>query len=144
MKRLATLVAMVAAVVLSTQSLASAAAPRCRATSVKIVDHLDLADQQQIESLALTPDGGVDATFIFAGQVAHISRSGQVHIIATLPRPAGPTFFAAGIARAHDGTLYVLYSAFDPTSTGSDESGPGRRRPGSWPIRLTPNSTASR
>jgi sugar lactone lactonase YvrE len=78
---------------------------------VQILVHLDISTKQQIESLAREPDGSLDASFIFDGQLARISLAGQVSILATLPKPASGPSLAAGIARDHDGNLYVLYSA---------------------------------
>jgi len=78
---------------------------------VQILVHLDISTKQQIESLAREPDGSLDASFIFDGQLARISPAGQVSILATLPKPASGPNLAAGVARDHDGNLYVLYTA---------------------------------
>jgi sugar lactone lactonase YvrE len=78
---------------------------------VQILVHLDISAKQQIESLAREPDGSLDASFIFDGQLARISPAGQVSILATLPKPASGPDLAAGIARDQHGNLYVLYSA---------------------------------
>jgi sugar lactone lactonase YvrE len=99
-------------------------------TQVQILVHLDISTKQQIESLAREPDGSLDASFIFDGQLARISLAGQVSILATLPKPASGPSLAAGIARDHDGNLYVLYSAGSTALNGV------------W--RLSPNGTLGR
>ena len=78
---------------------------------MRILVHLDISTKQQIESLAREPNGSFDASFIFDGQLARISPAGRVSILATLPKPTSGPGLAAGIARDHDGNLYVLYSA---------------------------------
>ncbi|MYY04223.1 MULTISPECIES: hypothetical protein [unclassified Streptomyces] len=86
---------------------------------------LDLAGGQQPENLTPLPSGASAVTFALTGQVAEVSRSGKVRLIAQLPVPArGDTpvlhgkAFAAGIARAHDGTLYVALSTGTAAHTG--------------------------
>ncbi|MER8097344.1 SMP-30/gluconolactonase/LRE family protein [Streptomyces goshikiensis] len=100
-----------------------------------IVRHFDLAGGQTPENIALEPDGSADLTFSFARQVAHVDKRGHVRTIATLPAVADPqtpeigAAVTTGLARAHDGTLYVGYA------TGTDAAGV-------W--RITPNGEASR
>lgn len=102
-----------------------------------ILVHFDLAAGQMPENIALEPDGSADLTFIGNRQIAHVTRAGHVHILATLPNPANPSTpivgFAAvaGIVRAHDGTLYFTYS----TGT-ADLTGIWRLTPGGKPKRI--------
>ncbi|EST36054.1 hypothetical protein M878_03560 [Streptomyces roseochromogenus subsp. oscitans DS 12.976] len=98
-------------------------------TGARIVAHFDQAAGQTPENIALEPDGSADLTFAFARQVARVAPDGTTRIRATLPdvpHPATPLVHSAlvtGIARAHDGTLYVGFAT-------------GTRRTGIW--RLTP------
>ncbi|MGW6795287.1 SMP-30/gluconolactonase/LRE family protein [Streptomyces chartreusis] len=105
----------------------------------RIAAHFDLAKGQTPENIALAPDGRAYVTFANARQVAEVSPTGSVEILATLPRPAdggvhtpvvgNPMTF--GITRAHDGTLYFLYS----TGT-ADLTGVWRMRAGGQPERI--------
>src|ERR1700745_4341188 len=105
----AVLVAGVPWITASVPAFASDRSPQ--PAQARILVHLDISTKQQIESLASEPGGGLDASFIFDGQLARISPAGQVGILATLPKPASGPNLAAGVARDHDGNLYVLYSA---------------------------------
>jgi len=108
----------------------------------RIIAHLDFGRGQTPENLALEPDGSAAVTFAEAAQVVQVSRQGQVHILAQLPRPAGgaacpvlgpllgAAAFTVGIVRDHQGNLYVALC------TGS----PGLQ--GIW--RISPNGSASR
>ncbi|MFC9914075.1 SMP-30/gluconolactonase/LRE family protein [Streptomyces sp. NPDC059862] len=105
---------------------------------VLVVAHLNMADGQRPENIALEPDGSAVVTFAFRRQVARIDRAGGVHVLATLPAPpAGASTpvltspFLGGIVRTHDGTLYFLYA----TGT-SDLTGLWRLRPGGAPERI--------
>src|SRR6266540_918595 len=94
-------------------SAAAATAPLTRAT---IAVHFDLAKGQLPENIALEPGGAVDVTFAGARQVARVDHNGVTRVLATLPLPADggvrtPVLgfpLTTGIARAADGTLYVL------------------------------------
>ncbi|MGV4982621.1 SMP-30/gluconolactonase/LRE family protein [Streptomyces sp. NRAIS4] len=118
--------AVVAAVVLAA-SPASAGEPT--ASQPHIVAHFDLAAGQTPENIAVEPDGSADLTFAGARQVAHVTPDGHTTIRATLPDEPNantPNLKAAtvfGIARAHDGTLYVDYA------TGTDKTGIWRIAP---------------
>ncbi|MEV4427685.1 hypothetical protein AB0K23_20295 [Streptomyces sp. NPDC049602] len=96
----------------------------------RIVAHFDFATGQTPENIALEPDGSADITFAFAHQVARVAKDGTTTIVATLPEVANPqtpnigAAVALGIARAHDGTLYVAYA------TGTAETGIWRVVPG--------------
>ncbi|OIJ68524.1 SMP-30/gluconolactonase/LRE family protein [Streptomyces mangrovisoli] len=100
----------------------------------RIVAHFDLAKGQTPENIALEPDGSADLTFAYAHQVAHVTLDGHTHRRATLPtvtNPATPVIgsaIATGIARAHDGTLYVGY-ATGTRATGIWRIAPGGGRP---------------
>ncbi|MEU9474921.1 hypothetical protein [Streptomyces sp. NPDC048191] len=94
-----------------------------------IVAHFDLAAGQSPENITVEPDGSADLTFASARQVAHVTPDGRTTIRATLPEEPNantPNLKAAtvfGIARAHDGTLYVDYA------TGTDKTGVWRIAP---------------
>ena len=81
----------------------------------------------------------MDVTFAVARQIARVTPSGAIRILATLPAPADggtntPVLglpLAAGIVRTPDGTLYVLYATGTPDLTGL-----WRMRPGGEPHRI--------
>ncbi|QDY80380.1 hypothetical protein [Streptomyces qinzhouensis] len=114
---------------------ATAAAPR---SDARFLAHLNLADGQRPENIALEPRGGAVVTFAFSRQVARITPDGRVQVLATLPAPpagsATPVLtspFLGGIVRAQDGTLYFAYA------TGTSElTGVWRLRPGGTPGRI--------
>jgi streptogramin lyase len=95
----------------------AATAPTTPVSGAHIVAHFDLAAGQQPENIALAPDGNVDLSFAPAHQIAQVSRSGHVSVLAVLPTPADggvntplvgmPWTF--GLIRTADGTLFVLY-----------------------------------
>ncbi|MFI9115609.1 hypothetical protein [Streptomyces venezuelae] len=116
-----------AAVAAATAALAVVAAGPATAgdptvSDPRVVAHFDFAAGQNAESIALEPDGSADITFVFARQVARVTKEGVTTILATLPEvpdaqtPVGGAV-VLGIARAHDGTLYVAYA------TGTAETG---------------------
>ncbi|WP_410606589.1 SMP-30/gluconolactonase/LRE family protein [Amycolatopsis sp. lyj-109] len=134
------------AAVLATSSLfALGAAPASAATfplcSARLVQHFDLAKGQTPESIVLAPNGTAYVAFAKARQIAEISPSGAIRILATLPAPADggvdtPALgfpLTVGIDRATDGTLYFLYA----TGT-ADLTGVWRLRPGGTPQRIAP------
>lgn len=96
----------------------------------RIVAHFDFATGQTPENITLEPDGSADITFAFAHQVVRVQKDGSWKPVATLPDVANPqtpnlgAAIATGIARAHDGTLYVAYA------TGTAETGIWRIAPG--------------
>jgi hypothetical protein len=133
---------LLATAVLATLAVTAAGpAPVAGAVSVAdehFVSHLDMAAGQRPENITLEPGGGADVSFAYSRQVARISPSGRVHILATLPEPpAGASTpalsspFLGGIVRAHDGTLYFLYA-----TGSSDLTGLWRLRPGDTPKRI--------
>ncbi|SOE06973.1 SMP-30/gluconolactonase/LRE family protein [Streptomyces sp. Ag109_G2-15] len=99
-------------------------------TDAHIVAHFDLANGRTPENIALEGDGSADLTFAFARQVAHVGLDGTTDVRATLPDVANPntplvhSAVVTGIARAHDGTLYVNFA------TGTGETGIWRIAPG--------------
>lgn len=128
-----------AAAAASALSPAPASAVSAPLSSARIAAHFDLAGGQTPENLALAPGGRAYVTFAKGRQVAEVSPRGTVRILATLPEPADggvhtPAMgfpLTAGIARAHDGTLYFLYA----TGT-ADLTGVWRMRPGGRPERI--------
>ncbi|WP_089103561.1 hypothetical protein [Streptomyces hyaluromycini] len=80
------------------------------------VAHFDLAHGQTPESVVAERGGTVDVSFAFARQVVKVTRERRVRVLATLPdedNPRTPLVSSAvtyGLARAHDGTLYVNYA----------------------------------
>jgi hypothetical protein len=105
--------------------------------AARTLAHLDLSADQQPENLVLQPDGKAAVTFALTGQVAEVSRTGEVRVLARLPVPEqGDTpvlhskVFAAGIDRAA-GSLYVALS------TGrAEETGVWRITEGQRPVRI--------
>ncbi|MGW0883461.1 hypothetical protein [Streptomyces sp. NPDC002671] len=99
-------------------------------TEPHIVAHFDLAAGQTPENIALERDGSADLTLAFARQVARVTPDGHTRILATLPAEANPNSplvhdaVVTGIARSHDGTLYVNYV------TGTSRTGIWRLDPG--------------
>ncbi|TKK86202.1 SMP-30/gluconolactonase/LRE family protein [Herbidospora galbida] len=127
------------------------AAPSNAATS-RIAVHFDVKKGQQPENLALAPDGTAYVTFATARQVAAVSPSGVIKVLATLPAPADdgadvPALgfaLTTGIVRTADGTLYFLYASGDPATTGLYRLNPGRepRRIAALPANGLPNGLA--
>ncbi|MFE5790996.1 hypothetical protein ACFQ8C_00315 [Streptomyces sp. NPDC056503] len=118
-----------AAVALTVLAAGPASAGDPTVTDPRVVAHFDFAAGQTPENIALEPDGSADITFAFAHQVARVTKQGATTILATLPEVPGAQTpvggaVALGIARAHDGTLYVTYA------TGEKETGIWRVAPG--------------
>jgi hypothetical protein len=122
----------------STQTAVYSAAP-ASLSDVRTALHFDLAQGQTPENLTLTRGGDAYVTFAKARQIAEISPSGAIRVLATLPEPADggvhtPVLgfpLTVGITRAQDGTLYFLYA----TGT-ADLTGVWRMRPGGTPQRI--------
>lgn len=116
----------------------------------RIVAHFDLATGQQPENIALEPDGAADLTFAVAHQVARVTRTGQIRVLAQLPAPANPATpilgaaFLTGIVRAEDGVLYVGYATGTADLTGVWRIGRDGRatRIAALPIDGLPNGMA--
>ncbi|WIY00831.1 hypothetical protein QRX60_43390 [Amycolatopsis mongoliensis] len=129
--------------VLTAASVALAATPASAVSAplhdARIAAHFDLVAGQTPENVALTPGDAADVTFAAGRQIAEVSPSGAVRVLATLPEPADggvhtPVLgfpLTVGITRAGDGTLYFLYA----TGT-ADLTGVWRLRPGGRPQRI--------
>jgi DNA-binding beta-propeller fold protein YncE len=76
----------------------------------RIVANFDIGALQQPENITLEPDGSAVVTFNGARQVARVTTTGVVTILATLPAASSGTALASGIVRTPDGTLYVNYN----------------------------------
>ncbi|MEW2514408.1 hypothetical protein [Streptomyces sp. NPDC046870] len=124
------------ALALGLVAAAPAAGQEPLVTDARVLAHLDLAAGQTPENIALDQDGSAYLTFASARQVAHVTDDGRVRTRATLPavaHAATPLLHSAavtGIARAHDGTLYVNYA------TGTSATGVWRLSPGDAPERI--------
>jgi len=81
-------------------------------THPRILAHLDLADGQTPEDLAVEPGGAVDVSLSEASEVARVSAEGKIQILARLPQAGNcPVFdlpITTGIVRLADGTLDVV------------------------------------
>ncbi|MFD3585520.1 SMP-30/gluconolactonase/LRE family protein [Streptomyces sp. NPDC058683] len=81
-----------------------------------VIAHFDLAAGQTPENVVTERGGSVDVTFASARQVAKVTRERRVRVLATLPAEEHPRTslvggaLTLGLARAHDGTLYVNYA----------------------------------
>jgi sugar lactone lactonase YvrE len=108
-------------------------------SGARVAVHFDLAAGQQPENIVLEPDGAADVTFAFIGEVARVTRDGDIRVLSALPAPPpgsvtpilGTPSFLGGIALGGDGTRYVNYS------TGTTAlNGIWRTRPGGQPTRI--------
>ncbi|WEO93701.1 hypothetical protein A6P39_006570 [Streptomyces sp. FXJ1.172] len=105
-------------------------------TDARIAARFGLAAGQTPENIALESDGSADLTLAYARQIAHVTPDGQIRIRTTLPAVAHPgtplvhSALVTGIARAHDGTLYVNYA------TGTGKTGIWRLAPGEEPEQI--------
>lgn len=96
------------------------------ARDARIALHFDISKGQQPENVSMTPNGTSFVTFASARQVAKITPSLKVRVLATLPAPADggaatPALgfaLTTGIVRTADGTLYFLYASGDEKTTG--------------------------
>jgi hypothetical protein len=123
-----TVVLLSAAVLTSGPAVASTAP----VTDARVLVHFDFSAGQTPENIALGPARSIYLTLSLARQVARISSSGDVRVIATLPAaPPGSTALTTGIVRTRDGTVYVAYAAGT-----SALNGVWRIRPGSDPVRI--------
>ncbi|MEV7567821.1 hypothetical protein [Streptomyces tanashiensis] len=124
-----------AALALTVLAAGPASAGDPTVTDPRVVAHFDFGAGETPENIALEPDGSADITFAFAHEVARVTKEGVTTPVATLPDvPGGQTPVggpvASGIARAHDGTLYVNYV------TGTEETGVWRIVPGGEPEQI--------
>ncbi|MFJ3309907.1 hypothetical protein ACIPSA_44290 [Streptomyces sp. NPDC086549] len=119
-----------AAVTLSVLASAPASGGESELSQARVVARFDFGAGRTPESVALERDGSADLTFAFARQVANVTGSGRTRVLATLPAvrnaktPVVQSAVVLGIARAHDGTLYVTYA------TGTGKTGVWRIGPG--------------
>ncbi|GHH38733.1 hypothetical protein [Lentzea cavernae] len=137
--------ALAAAVLAASSLVALGATPASAVTAplcaARVVQHFDLGKGQTPESIVLSPGGTAYVAFAKARQIAEISPTGAVRVLATLPAPADggvntPALgfpLTLGIDRAADGTLYFLYA----TGT-ADLTGVWSLRPGGTPRRIAP------
>ncbi|MGW8765800.1 hypothetical protein ACWGN5_25195 [Streptomyces sp. NPDC055815] len=121
--RLAAVAAATAALTVLAAGPASAADPTV--SDPRVVAHFDFVAGETPENIALAPDGSAILTFAYAHKVVRVGKDGSGPTdLAVLPTVTDPTgSLLTGIARAHDGTLYVNYV------TGTDEEN------GIWRIR---------
>ena len=124
-----------AAVAASAGVAAAASAPL---SAPRIAAHFKLSSGQQPENIVAAPDGAVDVTFAAARQVARVSATGKVKVLATLPAPPKRAKTPAlgfplttGLQRSASGSLYVLYATGDGATTGL-----WRVRPGEQAVRI--------
>lgn len=93
------------------------ASTRATAPDTRIVAHFNLATGQTAENAVVEPDGTTDVSFAVANQVAQVSPDGTVSLLAQLPAGGKcaiyPGSATLGLARAHDGTVYVVECAAD-------------------------------
>ncbi|MFF9765582.1 hypothetical protein ACF1GT_03015 [Streptomyces sp. NPDC014636] len=117
-------------------SAGSGARDESLVTDARVVARFGLAAGQTPENIALEPDGSADLTFALARTVAHVTVDGITTSRAELPEVANPatpvvrSAVVTGIARAHDGTLYVNYA------TGTSATGVWRVSPGGVPVQI--------
>lgn len=124
-----------AGVLSATVVLISATAAAASVTRpARIIAHFDLKAGQTPENAVVEPDGSTDVTFAEANQVAHVTRHGKVTILAQLPSGGKCGIFPGpatlGLARSHDGTLYVA------ECSGTAATGIWRIRRGSAPVQI--------
>jgi len=107
----------------------------------RIVAHFSLSAGQTPEDIALEPDAAVDVSFAKADQVARVTRGGQVDVLGQLPASGSCPVIgfpvSAGIARAGNGTIYVI------DCTGNADTGVWRLRDGSAPVQIAQLPTNS-
>ncbi|MGW2521720.1 SMP-30/gluconolactonase/LRE family protein [Streptomyces sp. NPDC001617] len=133
-RTLLTSLAVTSALLVCTPTATAATEPL---SAPRIAAHFSLAAAQQPENITLGGDGSAYLTFSFARQIARVTPSGRIQVLATLPAPAKASTpnlgkaFVGGIARADDGTLYVTYA----TGT-ADLTGVWAVRPGGSPHRI--------
>ncbi len=109
-----------AGLALGTQTTGTAFGATAPLNDAHEVVHFDIAALQQPENITLEPGGAADLTFQKSRQVARVTTSGTVTVLATLPPSTTGSATASGIVRTADGTLYVNYNAGTiPASIGS-------------------------
>jgi hypothetical protein len=144
--------ALLMSAVAATLASTPASAAQAPLSDAHIALHFDLTQGQMPENVADAPGGAFDVTFAKAAQVAEISATGSIQILATLPRPADggvhtPALgfaLTSGIVRDDDGTLYFLYGTGTPDLTGFWRLSPGGtpQRIAALPATSFPNGLA--
>ena len=100
-----------AGLAISTQATVTAFGATAPLSNAREAVHFDISTLQQPENITLEPSGAADMTFQKSRQVARVTTSGKITVLATLPAPPTGTATAAGLVRTGDGTLYVSYNA---------------------------------
>jgi len=119
-------VAVIGAAIGLTTVTSPAAAATVLLSSPQIVAHFDRPAGQAAESVIVEPDGSTDIGLILSRQVAHLTPSGRIKVLATMPVPADEGVNTprvgrpnvTGIERTRNGVIYFLYSAGDDELTG--------------------------
>lgn len=119
-------VAAILGIIALTTGTSPAGAAAVYLSEPRIVAHFDRSAGQVAESVVVAPNGSADIGLILSRQVAHVTRSGRIKVLVTMPEPADggvntPRTGSAnvtGIERTPDGTIYFLYSAGDDKLTG--------------------------
>jgi sugar lactone lactonase YvrE len=99
------------AVLAGTQATTPAFGATTPLSDAREVAHFDISTLQQPENITLEPSGSAVVTFSKARQIARVTPSGKVTVLATLPAATTGTATAAGLVRTSNGTLYVNYNA---------------------------------
>jgi len=109
-----------------TTATSPAGATSVHLSNPQIVAHFDRSAGQAAESVVVEPDGSTDVGLILSRQVAHVTPSGRIKVLATMPEPADGGVNTprtgrpnvTGIERTQNGVIYFLYSAGDDKLTG--------------------------
>jgi hypothetical protein len=134
-------IGLLAAVPLSTQ----ASSPPVDSARTLVL--FNIADGQLPENMAPAPHNSLIVSLNGADEILHVSAKGKVKVLASLPQsptkgvntPVVHTSFQAGIVRAPNGTIDVLYSTGDASLTGIWQLKPGS----STPTLIVPLPTTS-
>lgn len=112
----------------------AAAAATLPVSSPRIVAHFDPDAGQSPEGIALEPDGTADISMARASNAVRVTLDGRSELLGQLPRTGGCPFLgfpvSAGIARAHDGSVYLA------NCTGNADTGIWRLRRGARPVEI--------
>ncbi|MGD0981566.1 MAG: hypothetical protein ABR946_08805 [Solirubrobacteraceae bacterium] len=120
-------IGVLAALPISTQ----ASAPPVESAQTFVL--FNIAEGQLPENMAPAPHGALDVALNGAGEVAQLSATGKLKVLATLPTPADggvntpfiKSAFTAGMVRAANGTIYTNYSTGTAGQTGIYSIRPG-------------------
>jgi len=123
-----------AAVAMLVADSIAAAAAAFMVTNARIVAHFDSNAGQSPEDIAVEPDGAADISMARASNAVRVTLDGHVRLIGQLPRTGGCPFLgfpvSAGIARAHNGSVYLA------NCTGNADTGIWRLRSDSQPTEI--------